>query len=575
MRLSLLITDPSYLGPVRECVFNDTSDTTTGESRGLVGRDPATCRMVIEEGSASRRHFEVLFSQGAFWIQNLSETNGTQIVGKKLLSRRNDRIEIEHDDRILVGDTELRASILFDESDAPPHAQAVTREPETFTPPELPASEPIPDPIQAEPASITADEPPPFPALDSLDPPPFTSIESAEPPPFPAIEADDHSTDTAADQPPSTHDELAASAVATIDQDDVSEPDSGTILPIHDAEQRAIADEPTDKRLASMASKADAPPTDPPSIFTHEAPAIIDLDADEVPQSDVIEPENDSHAPAQATSQLIPEDLDLEALLGMASPAPKSPAKASKPEREVAKRAKDPSSQAQSPAPAASTHGQTPPHTAHPDEVAAILKAAGLDSERAHALAHNVRAEHVGALLAALVDALASQLQTRNSFKHMFRLSSTEVRLAGNNPLKLAITGQEILARLFDPQRGFLGGVDAVRDATLDLQIHEAAIASGIRSSFDALLDRFDPARIEEATVKAGSALLGGFGGGRDAAAWKAYRQSYEQNFGDRHRAFTTIYLRGFGDDYDASTKKAKAESRKNSPHDKKGKSKP
>jgi type VI secretion system FHA domain protein len=566
MRLSLLITNSSYHGSARECVFDDASGHADGESRGLVGRDPATCRMLIEEGSVSRRHFEVLFSQGAFWIQNLSETNGTQIVGKKLLSRKNERIQIEHDDRILVGDTELRASILPDEADTPPASSVIADEPARVEPRELPPPSvdfkiiqprpPLSQPLAPAHGAIIESTEPPFPALTLAEPPSLPALDPLEPPPLPALQPDEHAT-TSSDHRPHT----------------TSETHTQKTNPGLDPSPAPGADEPTDKHLTQHPCEDIEDLIDATSDTSIEAPSVTEVVTDLDPQSGFIEI-NDINPTAPDSARLIPEDLDLEALLGIASPAPKAPAKVNQAARPAPKETKGPTPANPAPAKAHPPKGQSPANASTPGDLTAILVAAGLEPERAHALAETVRAEHVGVLLSALVDALASQLQTRNSFKHMFRLSSTEVRLAGNNPLKLATTGQDILSRLFDPQRGFLGGVDAVREATLDLQIHEAAIASSIRTAFDDLIDRIDPAHIEEATAKAGSPLLGGFGGGRDAASWKAYRQWFDHTFGDRHRAFTTIYLQRFGNDYDTNTKKAKSESDKKRPRKKEGRSK-
>ncbi|HET9049405.1 MAG TPA: type VI secretion system-associated FHA domain protein TagH [Chiayiivirga sp.] len=585
MRLSLCITDPNYAGTTREHVFAGALEHATDTSRGLVGRDPASCQMVIEEGSASRRHFEVLFSDGTFWIRNLSQTNGTQIVGKKLLLDRSEQIAIESNDRILVGDIELQATIL------PPDTA-----PESAAPACNDASRSMPDePI--EPAA-----PPPLP-----EPPPLPT-----PPPAPESSAEviDQSVRTDAVSNPQEGDVITErDAVSMVTPpppapkqaalDVAAPPDPPTSAPIEDAAVDHSAPEDAEGRFDADTDDVEAPTstrpeTNPPAVPTAAASCTlveddgIDLIHQDTPLDEnglIAVMPNDpapdfifddtaaaAAAPAGEPAPLIPDDLDLEALLGIeAHPAPKPP---SRPKAQPAPDLGKPSSAAPPVrAPVAKPANVAPTHTTHHGMVE-VLIAAGIEPERAHALSQNASAEAVGSVLAALVEALASQLQLRNSFRHMFRLSSTEVRLAGNNPLKLAMNGHEILARLFDPQRGFLSGVEAVQEATLELQIHEAAIASSIRTAFDDLIDRIDPAHIEEATAKAGSPLLGGFGGGRDAASWKAYRQWFDHTFGDRHRAFTTIYLQRFGNDYDTNTKKAKSESDKKRPRKKEGRSK-
>jgi FhaA, N-terminal domain/FHA domain len=61
------------------------------------------CDITIEDAAVSRRHAEIRRENGAVWIVDLGSTNGTEVNGKRV-----DRAQLDADDRILIGQTELR-----------------------------------------------------------------------------------------------------------------------------------------------------------------------------------------------------------------------------------------------------------------------------------------------------------------------------------------------------------------------------------------------------------------------------------------------------------------------------------
>lgn len=449
MRLNLLIADFAYAGKQRVCLFAGPDATSSGETRGIVGRDAHICRMVIEDQTVSRRHFEILFADGKFWVRNLSQF-GTLINGKSDLAQPGAKAPLENNDRIMAGETELLATILSD-------ASAIDN----------PMAKPPPSPPERPQAQTTGD-------------------------------------------------------------------------PLRKAAAMGAA-RAKSAHLTSERAAVTTPEEDPPAADS------IKLSASEHPVSPHLS---------------IPDDLDLEVLLGMV-PAPDPVPAAAAP---AAPRAlpNDPllAMQAQE-KPAARVPPQRSAAVSGDATIIAILEAMGIESTEAARLAATVSPALIGELLASAIGAMTSQLMVRDSFKRMYHLSSTEIKSSGNNPLKLHMGGAEVLAELFDPPTGFLGGADAVQDATLELQIHQAAVAQCIRTSFESLVDFFDPDKIEQQVEKAGRSLLGNLAGGTDAAAWKAYRSTFDSNFKDRHRAFLTIYLERFGQDYETNTSKAKSESGK------------
>jgi hypothetical protein len=75
---------------------------TLGKPVTSIGRSK-DCDVTLDDGSVSRRHAEVHLENGAAFIVDLGSTNGTQVNGA-----RAQRTQLEHGDRILIGQTELR-----------------------------------------------------------------------------------------------------------------------------------------------------------------------------------------------------------------------------------------------------------------------------------------------------------------------------------------------------------------------------------------------------------------------------------------------------------------------------------
>lgn len=61
------------------------------------------CDVTLDDASVSRRHAEVHVGDGSVWILDLGSTNGTEVNGA-----RAQRTQLEHGDRIVIGQTELR-----------------------------------------------------------------------------------------------------------------------------------------------------------------------------------------------------------------------------------------------------------------------------------------------------------------------------------------------------------------------------------------------------------------------------------------------------------------------------------
>ena len=72
-----------------------------GKPQIVLGRS-RECDIAINDANVSRRHAEIRHENGSFWIVDLNSTNGVEVNGKRI-----DRAQLEHSDRIVLGQTEL------------------------------------------------------------------------------------------------------------------------------------------------------------------------------------------------------------------------------------------------------------------------------------------------------------------------------------------------------------------------------------------------------------------------------------------------------------------------------------
>ncbi len=163
----------------------------------------------------------------------------------------------------------------------------------------------------------------------------------------------------------------------------------------------------------------------------------------------------------------------------------------------------------------------------------------------------------LGQILRNMVQGLMDVLAARKQVKDHFRMAMTIIRPVENNPLKFAPSAEEALYTLFVKRNpGYLGPVDAFREAFQDLSFHQLAVLAGMRAAFFATLTRFEPGALAVAAQNAAGKKGGGLFGGGKAAYWDFYRQHYEKLTRDSEANFQQIFGEAFVRAYDDQIRK-------------------
>ena len=86
----------------------------------------------------------------------------------------------------------------------------------------------------------------------------------------------------------------------------------------------------------------------------------------------------------------------------------------------------------------------------------------------------------------------------RSEMKTEFRMPVTQVKVAENNPLHFAANAEDALGSLLGQRNSaYLPPQEAFDDAFNDVRFHQLAMLAGA-SGFDNLMNRFDPAQLQE-----------------------------------------------------------------------------
>lgn len=269
-----------------------------------------------------------------------------------------------------------------------------------------------------------------------------------------------------------------------------------------------------------------APPPAPAPAPVPAAPGVIPADWN---------PFDDAPAPAPAPVFAAP------------APAPfiPEPAPAPEPLRSV--------EPAPAPAPVQPVAAPAPAPAANSDALLqAFLRGAGIEHLRIDAVDAAAQMESIGRSYRLMVEGLIDVLRARSSLKGEFRMQQTTIAPVQNNPLKFAPNADEALLLLLrHGNQAFMPPDQAVSDSFDDLRAHQLAVMAGVEAAIKHLLNRFEPARLEERLAPAaGLAKL--FGGSRQAHCWQQFTALYSQISQEAEDDFQDLFGREFSRAYQA-----------------------
>lgn len=174
-------------------------------------------------------------------------------------------------------------------------------------------------------------------------------------------------------------------------------------------------------------------------------------------------------------------------------------------------------------------------------------------------------ARQLGQILRVVIAGVLDVLHARQQTKDAFRIPGTIIRPKGNNPLKHSSDVNDAFYNLFvKGGAAYLGPVEAFEDAFEDVKNHQLAMLEGIRATFRATLERFDPDRLQERFERTNSSRKKGaldrLKGSPDY--WEMYRAWVHGLNEDADGSFRTLFGEVFSDAYESQLQQLKASRR-------------
>ena len=183
--------------------------------------------------------------------------------------------------------------------------------------------------------------------------------------------------------------------------------------------------------------------------------------------------------------------------------------------------------------------------TSSPFDWDAFLRAAGVDASRVPP----ETAAIMGNILRGVVQGLIEVLRARTEIKTEFRMPVTQVKVSENNPLKFAANAEDALGNLLGRRNpAYLPPQEAFEDALNDVRFHQLAMLAGVRAGFENLMNRFDPAQLQEMFDRQGK--RGGLFGSK-GNYWERYAERYQEMTADRDETFRRLFGEEFARAYE------------------------
>ncbi len=158
---------------------------------------------------------------------------------------------------------------------------------------------------------------------------------------------------------------------------------------------------------------------------------------------------------------------------------------------------------------------------------------------------------NIGSVLQTAVEGIHRLLSMRATAKDEMQAEMTMIQLSGNNPIKVAPDAVVALQLLLQPPaRGFLSGREAIQETMIDLQAHLIGLTAGLRSALEAVLDRFDPAKVESQLAKR-SVLHSLMPSHHRAKLWELYLEHYRSLREEAREDFQRLFGEAFRQAYE------------------------
>lgn len=161
----------------------------------------------------------------------------------------------------------------------------------------------------------------------------------------------------------------------------------------------------------------------------------------------------------------------------------------------------------------------------------------------------------VGELVRETISGMMQVLSSRSTIKNEFRMNVTTIQPVENNPLKFSANIDDAMQNMFIKEgNAYKRPVEAVREGFEGIAEHQIAILAGIRTAFKGVLNRFDPAVLEQRFEQFNKPGI--IPGMSKAKNWESYSNYYKELVDDMDNSFQHLFGYEFVQAYEEQLQK-------------------
>ena len=161
----------------------------------------------------------------------------------------------------------------------------------------------------------------------------------------------------------------------------------------------------------------------------------------------------------------------------------------------------------------------------------------------------------VGELVRETISGMMQVLSSRSMIKNEFRMNVTTIQPVENNPLKFSANIDDAMQNMFVKEgNAYKKPVEAIKEGFEGIAEHQVAILAGIRTAFKGVIDRFDPAALEQRFEQFNKpGLIPGMSKSKN---WDSYRSYYDGLVDDMDNSFQHLFGYEFVQAYEEQLQK-------------------
>lgn len=161
----------------------------------------------------------------------------------------------------------------------------------------------------------------------------------------------------------------------------------------------------------------------------------------------------------------------------------------------------------------------------------------------------------VGELMRETMSGLMEALSFRKKIKEEFRINVTTIQPVENNPLKFSANIEDALENMFiKDNKAYQKPLDAVREGFYGISEHQLAVLAGIQAAFRGMLERLDPASLEQRFEKYRKA--GVIKVGQKSKNWDSYKEFHQDLVNNMDNSFQHLFGYDFVQAYEEQLQK-------------------